>query len=86
MDTITPLAVERYTAICTEDYPGYPDPLIVTIDVAEGEDIEEAIYQNRYEEVGDEKEGIDGIRRVLSVHFVWKGDFFYDDVVIDNRI
>ena len=41
----------RVVAICTEDHPGYPDPLIMTAEVDRAEDIEDAMIQQRLDDL-----------------------------------
>ncbi|SNT39994.1 hypothetical protein [Antarctobacter heliothermus] len=78
--------MKTITTICTENHPGYPDPLIMTVEVSDDatvEDIVEAVIQLRLEEIDVD---IDEIRESFQVHFGREGDLTRQDLIFDWRM
>lgn len=85
-EDINAFRYQKVTAICTEDHPGYPDPLIYVVDApvdATPEVIETIVKQERLDEIGEEF--ADEIENGFHVHVAWPGEVGWRDYVLDNR-
>lgn len=75
------------TTICTENHPGYPDPLIYVVEApinASPDEIKELVIQERIDELGEELE--DEIREGLNICLAFEGDLDHTDYIFDHRI
>lgn len=74
-------------AICMEDTPGYPDPLIYQVKVPEGtsiEDIEQAVIERRLEDLGEEFRW--DIKQWFHVKVAWAEPLGVEGYLIDTRV
>lgn len=86
LEDINAFQYQKIITICTEDHPGYPDPLIYVVDVpvdATPELIEQIVKQERIEELGEEF--ADEIEEGFHVHVAWPGEVGYEDYLLDRR-
>lgn len=81
------IETQPITALCMENYPGYPDPLIYVVEApltASPDEIKELVIQERIQELGREQEA--DVRNYLHVCLAWPGDFQSSTVIFDHRI
>jgi hypothetical protein len=82
-----PIKTRKVITICTEDSPGYPDPLIYVMDVplnASADEIKEMVIQERIDELGDEL--ADEVRETFQVCMAWPGEVDPLTYLFDHRI
>lgn len=86
-EDIAAFQTRTVTTICTESHPGYPDPLIYSVEVplnASPAEITEMVIQERIEELGPELE--DEVRATFHVCLAIEGELNHKDYVFDHRI
>lgn len=85
-EDIRAFRTQSLIVICTEDSPGYPDPLIYVITApcdASAEEVEELVIQQRIDEIGEDFEA--EVRETFHVHVAWPGYVSGREYVLDNR-
>lgn len=74
--------MKTLTCICMENSPGYPDPLIYTVEVSEDitfEDLQSLVREQRLEDLGEEMR--DEVYATFRLCFAFEGDHhpIYDE-------